>query len=426
MNLGRSFFSLYFLIVACFGALSWLLDEAWSVSVEQDVESYTGYKTVLLAIDEHLKNFPVEQWDSRIKKANDRYNIPIQLIPEENVEVLLPELKFVKGDKVTVYYDDDDITLFQPIVEQKLVLMLGPVASPTRPRTEALIRVLIFIFIGIVIFFWVWPISKDLDKLSNTAKNFGHGDFKAKVGKAESMLVQPMMNTFNMMASRINNLIEAHKELTNAVSHELRTPLARSKFALEVLRGAKDDETRDKYIDKIATDVEELELLVNELLVYAAFENEQPNISYQHHDLKLLVNDQVASFAHNDVDITLHCKADGLLADYDGHFINRALSNLLTNAMKYGNGVVRVTLAADSGQCTIIVEDNGKGVEESFKEIIFDAFSRYESCRGKDTGGFGIGLAIVNKIMLWHNGSARVENSELGGAKFILSWPQSN
>ncbi|WNC73779.1 ATP-binding protein [Thalassotalea psychrophila] len=423
MNLGRSFFSLYFLIVACFGALSWLLDEFWSMNVQQDVESYTGYKTVLIALSDRLVSFPVADWQGRVESANKRYDLPIQIVSDDSIEKLLPDLQYVKDERVTVYYDDNYITLFHPIANQNKVLILGPVQSPTRPRDAALIRVISVLLLGVVIFFWVWPISKDLDKLAKSAKDFGYGDFKIKVDRADSVLVQPMMNTFNMMASRINNLIEAHKELTNAVSHELRTPLARSKFALQVLRGAKDDETREKYIDKITTDVEELESLVNELLVYAAFESEQPNINFTNSDVKQLVDFQVASFASNDFDINFICEQDCVMAEYDAHFINRAFSNLLTNAVKYGQGKLQVSLLSDGQQCSLIVEDNGPGIDDDFKEIIFDAFSRYDKSRGKDTGGFGLGLAIVSKVMLWHNGSATVENSDLGGAKFILSWP---
>lgn len=427
MNLGRSFFSLYFLIVCCFGTLSWLLDEFWSMHVEQDVESYTGYKTVLKALDEKLRvDEPVENWPNRIAIAKERFDLPIILVTTEEAKVLVPDLEFINHDNVTVFYDDNHITIFHHMEGVEQVLVLGPVPSPTRPRTEALIRVVVLVLLGFVIFFWVWPISKDLDKLDKTAKAFGQGDFKATVKGGTSALVQPMINTFNMMSGRINSLIEAHKELTNAVSHELRTPLARSKFALQVLRGAKDDETREKYIDKIATDVEELESLVNELLVYAAFESDQPKITYSHGDVRKLVEYQVENFSNDDVQVTFECDASEIIADFDGHFLNRALSNLMTNAIKYGNDQIKVSLSVDELNCFISVDDNGPGVDSHFKEIIFDAFSRFDKSRGKDTGGFGLGLAIVNKIMQWHNGSAKVEDSVLGGAKFTLTWPKQH
>ncbi|NMP16641.1 ATP-binding protein [Thalassotalea sp. Y01] len=423
MKLGRSFFSLYFLIIACFGVLSYALDHIWSRSVEQDVESYTGYKTVMLAINERLLVLDKTLWNDFIDSANGRFEMPIVIVSETEVETLVPDMSYVQGEDVTVYYDDDHVTLFLPMAESEQVLVLGPVRSPTRPKTEAMVRVAIMVLLGLVVFFWIWPVSRDLDRLAATVTAFGDGQFDAKVEKADSALVQPMVKTFNMMATRINNLIEAHKELTNAVSHELRTPLARSKFALQVLRGAKDDETRERYTDSINTDICELESLVNELLVYASFESEQPNMTMEQTDITALVNYQVHSFSHSCANINVDAQLDQQLIKCDPHFINRALSNLLANAIKYGNGKVLIRMYEQQGQCCIDVEDDGDGVEDSFKSIIFDAFSRFDESRGKDTGGFGLGLAIVSKIMLWHNGEASVSDSELGGAKFSIKWP---
>ncbi len=424
MNLGRSFFSLYFLIICCFAALSWMLDEFWSINVEQDVESYTGYKTVLKALDVKLReDEPYENWQNSIAIAKQRLGLPIVLVSHQDALKIMPDLDSVSHDNVTIFYDNDLITIFHKMTAFDEFLVLGPVESPTRPRTEALLRVFILVILAIVIFFWVWPISKDLDKLDKTTKAFGHGDFKAKISGGTSALVQPMINTFNMMASRINGLIEAHKELINAVSHELRTPLARTKFALQVLRGAKDDATREKYLDKIATDVEELESLVNELLVYATFENEQPKMAFTNGDLKQLVLYQLNNFTDYSGTIELSCPEDIVVADFDSHFINRAVCNLISNAVKHGHSLIKVSVTKTDNICSIMVEDDGPGIDNDFKKIIFDAFSRYDKSRGKDTGGFGLGLAIVSKIMLWHNGIAKVDNSSLGGAKFTLSWP---
>ncbi len=423
MNLGRSFFSLYFLIISCFGALSWVLDEFWSLHVEQKVESYTGYKTLLKVLEGNISRFPVSQWKTWVEGQQEYFDLPLLLVDRENIQSLIPEMDSISDGVNTVFYDSNHITLFHPIASQDKVFVLGPVLSPTRPRTEALVRVFIVITLGIVIFFWVWPISKDLDKLNDTVKEFGQGDFNAKITGGTSVLVRPMMNTFNMMAARINGLIEAHKELTNAVSHELRTPLARSKFALEVLRKAQDEEVRQDYINKIAFDVEELESLVNELLVYAAFENEQPNMSISRNDLAELVRYQSESFAGFDGKLSVDVASGSFMAEYDSHFINRALSNLITNAFKYGDGEVKISLTSDAKFCYLSVEDNGPGIDEEFKKIIFDAFSRHDKSRTRDTGGFGLGLAIVNKIMQWHNGSAVIGDSELGGAKFTLTWP---
>ncbi|WP_371372548.1 ATP-binding protein [Thalassotalea aquiviva] len=426
MNLGRSFFSLYFLIIACFGGLNWILDELWSIQVEQKIESYTGYKTLLKAFEINLASFPQAQWQSRIDLQKERYELPLLLVDADNVETLIPDLKFVKSEETTVYYDNDQIFLFRPISNHDLVLVLGPVQSPTRPRTEALIRVFIVLVLGIVIFFWVWPISKDLDQLNDTVHKFGQGDFNAKVSGGNSVLVRPMMNTFNMMAARINGLIEAHKELTNAVSHELRTPLSRSKFSLELLRQAKDENTRQIYLNKISSDIEELESLVNELLVYAAFENEQPNIQLNPTNISTLVKAQVESFSNFSGEINFIDNKSDIFAKCDEYFINRAVSNLIANAIKYGHGKVVVSVSEQNDQCLIVVEDNGIGISPAFKDVIFAPFSRDDESRTRETGGFGLGLAIVNKIMQWHKGQVVIEDSELGGAKFILSLPKKH
>jgi two-component system OmpR family sensor kinase/two-component system sensor histidine kinase RstB len=80
-------------------------------------------------------------------------------------------------------------------------------------------------------------------------------------------------------------------------------------------------------------------------------------------------------------------------------------------------------LIKNTPYCCICVEDNGEGVSEHFKEVIFDAFSRGDQSRNRETGGFGLGLAIVARILEWHQGSTSLSDSDLGGAKFKLYWP---
>ncbi|WP_371185354.1 ATP-binding protein [Thalassotalea maritima] len=423
MKLSRSFFTLYFLIIACFGVLSYALDELWSKNVEQDVESYTGYKTFLMAIREQLLAHNDEQWEQLVSTASQRYQLTMTLVDEADVETLNPSLQFIKGEDVTVYYDDDYVTLFLPIANSERVLILGPVQSPTRPKTEALVRVAILLLLAVVVFFWIWPVSRDLDRLAVAAKAFGDGEFNATVNKADSSLVQPLIETFNMMARRINHLIGAHKELTNAVSHELRTPLARSKFALQVLRSANEAQVREKYTDSIDNDICELETLVNELLMYASFDSQQPNMALQATDIIALVNYQAVEFADQPANVHIETPKHDVMVRCDPHYVNRAVANLLRNGIKYGRGEVRIKVSVVDGYCRIDVEDNGDGVDDSFKKIIFDPFSRFDQSRGKDTGGFGLGLAIVSKIMLWHKGKVDVSDSELGGARFSLYLP---
>ena len=424
MKLGRSFFNLYFFIISTFIIFSWALDEAWTSYLEQDIESYTGYKTMLMALGDYTQKHDEDEWEEIISGAGKRWELPLKLMTLAEVEAIdHTDHNALKHSNTHIYYSGGSVTLHYLIKGSDSVITLERAKMPTRPRLKATYRVLILATFGVVIFIWLWPMSRDLEQLKKATRAFGQGNFDSKAPAAKSTMIAPMISSFNMMAARIRRLIEAHKELTNAVSHELRTPLARTKFALQMLDTIKDDGKRAKYQQQISNDVCELEELINEMLIYAAFDNDKPDLNFTRIDLNELVKLQIASHDQFVSSIEFINKLPDNLVCCDGHFIDRAVNNFVSNAIKYGNDKVRVTLSLENEQCKICVEDNGDGVSDEFKKVIFDAFSRGDQSRNRETGGFGLGLAIVARIMEWHQGQATIGDSELGGASFTLSWP---
>jgi len=450
MKFGRSFFSLYFLIIATFIIFSWLLDQVWNSYLEQDVESYTGYKTMLAAVGDYVQKHPEDEWEKVIKKTGERYGLPLAIIPLSEIK----ESEYENHNKIDsgdthIYYTNDMVTLHYLLKGSGKVLSLGPAKMPTRPKVKAIYRVIILTTFGIIIFIWLWPVSRDLDELKQVTSKFGQGDFNVKAANAKSSMMGSTLSSFNMMAERIKRLIDAHKELTSAVSHELRTPLARTKFALQMLSSVKDDGKREKYHQQITRDVCELEELINEMLIYASFDSDRPDLDFKNNSIYELVATQVASHQDFSDSIELIDNSQGLFVECDNHFIDRALNNFISNAIKYGAGKVRVTISTQNGlvqqnvlkssqqssqigsqisntqntYCVICVEDNGDGVSDEFKKVIFDAFSRGDQSRNRETGGFGLGLAIVARIMEWHYGEASIADSDLGGAAFTLTLP---
>jgi len=416
-------------VITTFIIFSWLLDEVWSSYLEQDIESYTGYKTMLHAVGDYIEDKPQEKWEELISKTGERYQLSLSLMPLTEFEKLdHSEHHYLQHETTHVYYYQDKVTIHHVLGDSDMVLNLGPVKMPTRPRIEALIRVLILAVFGLLIFIWLWPVSRDLDQLKKAASDFGQGKFESRAAKAKSTMMSSMVSAFNMMAGRIKRLIEAHKELTNAVSHELRTPLARSKFALQMLSSTNDEQKKEKYINQITGDIVELEELINEMLVYAAFDSDKPKLTIGPCDISELINRQINTHDAFNGEIEFINTTSNLSVECDNHFIDRALNNFVTNAIKYGGGKVRVTLSVaekNKGQqvCVICIEDNGDGVSDDFKKVIFDAFSRGDQSRNRETGGFGLGLAIVARIMEWHQGIATINDSALGGAAFTLIWP---
>lgn len=425
MKLGRTFFSLYFLIIAVFIFFSWLLDEVWSSYIEQDIESYTGYKTMLEAISDYAAGFPEEEWENIINRSAEKYQLPLSLQPIKEVEQAdRQDRKSLRKGKTLVFYKGDDVWIDHIMPDNKTVIELGPAKMPTRPRIEAVIRVIILATFGVLVFFWLWPLSKDLDELKKATKRFGDGEFDAVAPDAQSGTIRPMIKTFNMMSHRIKRLIEGHKELSSAVAHELRTPLARSRFALQMLGNLKDEAKREKYTNQIESDIAELEELINEMLVYASFDSDKPELNIREHKLLDIVQGQANNFKQFDGELLVAIKEDLPEVLCDRHFIERALSNYISNAIKYGKDKILLTAGVEEGYAYITVEDNGEGLSDQFKEKAFDAFSRADEARNKDVGGFGLGLAIVSRVMEWHQGKVIAEESDnLGGAQFTIRWP---
>ncbi|WDE07672.1 two-component sensor histidine kinase [Thalassomonas viridans] len=424
MKFGSTFISLYLMMILTFTGVSWVLDEYWAQELEQDVESYTGYKSVVLALGGLLNHRPDVLWPLILDQASQRLKLPVHLIEKNAVTHFTSEQQtMLASGQVVVYYENTSIRLYQLLGDNSTLLALGPVKVPTRPKQKAFIRVFFLLITALVILLWLWPLSRDLDALQKSTRLFGKGNLDIKAPTAFTPTIAPVVKTFNMMAERIKTLIAEQQELTNAVSHELRTPLARTKFALQMLEKSRDSEKSAQYIAQISSDVTELDELINEMLLYAAFEHDKPVLDFKPQPLADIIEQQIAKHSCFNGDISFINHTQALQLVCDRRFIDRALNNYLANAVKYGRGEIRVALTADDKHCYIRVEDNGGGVADDFKSLVFDAFSRGDKSRNRETGGFGLGLAIVQKIMLWHRGRAYVEDSDLGGACFVLCLP---
>jgi two-component system sensor histidine kinase RstB len=113
------------------------------------------------------------------------------------------------------------------------------------------------------------------------------------------------------------------------------------------------------------------------------------------------------------------------MAEVEPRHLHRAIQNLVGNAARYASRQVRVRCRLDSNNCRIDVEDDGPGIPRSDWDRVFIAFSRLDDSRTRTSGGYGLGLSIVRRIMYWHGGQAFVGiSATLGGACFSLVWPR--
>ncbi|MGO2563811.1 MAG: ATP-binding protein, partial [Pseudoalteromonas nigrifaciens] len=207
--------------------------------------------------------------------------------------------------------------------------------------------------------------------------------------------------------------------------HEFRTPLARLKFAIAMLKDRMLDDKAEKYLANMQVDINELEALVSEMLEYARLDSQQPSLQLINCNLVAVVKTVVEKLSF-DTRIKLSTTLPSeLIYRCDSHFMARIMQNLVGNALKHANNSVQITLLAQANNIVFIVEDDGNGIAEVERENVFKPFTRLDKSRDKKTGGFGLGLAIVSKIISWHQGQCTIEDSSLGGAKFIVSLPIS-
>ncbi|MDN3223579.1 ATP-binding protein [Pseudomonas nunensis] len=281
------------------------------------------------------------------------------------------------------------------------------------------------VLIGIVLFFWVRPHWRDLEKLRLAAERFGDNDLSSRIQLSKRSNIRDLSEHFNLMAARIEGLIANQRELTNAVSHELRTPIARLSFELDQLKQQPDPAQNRELIADMYADLGELEEMVSELLTYASLERGATVITRENIQASSWLDSVVGSVALEAEAagvqlLIVECQIDEVRIE--PRFMARAVINLLRNAIRYAAGRVEVSLVRSGDQYEVQVNDDGPGVPVDGREKIFEPFSRLDASRDRRTGGFGLGLALVRRVSQSHGGQVEVADSPWGGASFRMTW----
>lgn len=247
-------------------------------------------------------------------------------------------------------------------------------------------------------------------RLAIAANAFGKGrdvpHFKPE-GAAE---VRQAAAAFARMRDRIRRQVDQRTEMLAGVSHDLRTPLTRMKLELAMMNG--------DGIDDLKQDVVEMERMVEGYLAFARGEGSE---RLKPTDLGALVEEVVGKAKRDGAVVDLHCEEE-LVLQLRSQAVTRCLTNLLSNAARYGSHVaVRAGRRADVAEVTI--DDDGPGIPADKREDVFKAFVRLEGSRNPKTGGVGLGLTIARDVARFHGGDVLLEDSPLGGLRARLRLP---
>ncbi len=408
-------------------------DMTWEIVLsETQTEHYQRVTSVTFyLLEQALLRQPKSIWPDVLVRLNTQFTFPIALQSMESM-TLTPAQRGRLSAGLVLSTDAATPTErhHHRIDTTGDILTIGPFAAPLFLTKMPFILLFLFaILMALTVLIWVRPLWRGLAQLRSTAEAFGRGDFSVRTHIAPRAALGQFAQTFNAMGERIQQLISSHKELTNAVSHELRTPVARLRFGMEMLQSAPDEQTRTRHIAGMNGDIDELEGLIAELLTYARFDRATPALTLQRQELEAWLNETVRRAWTKDHQITLHLHpapiANAPCAYFEPKLMARAVGNILQNAQRYAIQHIEVSTDVSASTCRIIIDDDGPGIPSVDRARIFDPFTRLDTSRNRASGGYGLGLAIVRRIMQWHGGNIGVEESPLGGARFVISWPSS-
>lgn len=374
-----------------------------------------------------LLRLPQDQWKKRITELEPQFGYRIELLDLSSLQLAPDLLDQLRQGQIAVAEDGE--LLYHQVADSGMVILKGPfsVLEPDPGFFNLAIWLAITAIVGLLTLLYIIPYWRKLNTIGTAAIRFGNGDFSVRVKISKRSSLAPIAAAFNTMADRIQQLITSHKELTNAVSHELRTPLSRLRFGLELLENSEDLENRAHYAKELQIDVAELEALVSELLTFARFDRERPELQFGLHRLEPFLHQVLEESIgeENPIDCRLDYRLDQQSAEarFEPKYLARALGNLIQNALRHAEGRIRLIAERDGDNCILHLDDDGPGIREPDRHRVFEPFTRLDASRSRKSGGYGLGLAIVMRIITWHNGQVAIADSPLGGARLTLSWP---
>jgi two-component system OmpR family sensor kinase len=432
--MNRLFFRFFILVMLSITAATFVIYFAISRLFGDPLEDIARRQAAaqIFVLEQYVDRASADEWLTRLNKVREVSEANFEIVPLAAARAALPPASlaaFERGELVVLpaeraFYRRVDLKGERYVgSDEEAILALDlPIDIGLALKMEAVRYVIVALALLIPIALWSRSHWKGLQQLSAVADDFGSGNLAARARMRPNDSIYPLAERINAMAGRIEALLEAQRNLLHSVSHEVRTPIARLEFALELLRDAARDPALEKRIAGMEGDLRELNGLVNELLGMTKLDS-RPQLDLESVDVKPMLEGLAAALAPAPARLELDLPGNLPAVQADRRLLARALDNLLRNAQKYSDGHVAVSARAAGRQLSVLVEDNGPGIPEAERERIFEPFYRIDRSRDRATGGFGLGLSIVQKAVALHGGSVTIGTSKLGGASFTVVIP---
>jgi signal transduction histidine kinase len=405
-----------------------LLGRQYDASVAQ--ENIWLTRSLNELIQQRLDEVPQAQWPILLQQMAGDYPFDIDSVA---LDVLTEaERRLMQAKGVAIHLDlgllEERITLYYPLAGYpERILRYQANNQLYAGYNWILLVLLIGLLLGIALSVW-WlarPLVRHIYQLARVSRAIGTGRLDARADEKAPAPLGKLARDINGMAQQLDQLLQEQQAMTGAVAHELRTPIANLRFALDLTRSTDDVEQLREQIAEMDVDIDALDELVDELLTYARLRHSGDTVSKQSLRLKPLLAQQLDKLGplQPGMNYRLECD-DELQLVANERDVLRAVSNLLRNAQRYARQQVQISVQPQADQLILAVEDDGPGIPLAERQRVLLPFTRLDQSRSRASGGFGLGLAIVQRIVQQHQGQILIEDSVLGGSRICLHFPR--
>lgn len=274
---------------------------------------------------------------------------------------------------------------------------------------------LMFAFSLLILLPIVWIFARALSipiaKFSQATRRIGTDPNAPPLPVEGPKEMHAAIESFNAMQERLNGLLRERTEMIAAIAHDLRTPLTRLTFRL--------DDLPAPLNEKVMADINEMKSMISLALDF--IRDRSQGINRQRLDFRLLVESVVDDQVDLGREVVL-AKGAPVTLEGDPLALRRAIMNLVDNAIKYGERA-RLQLTVIDESCVLDIDDDGPGINEALHKRVFEPFYRVEGSRNRDTGGVGLGLAVVRAVIQDHAGEIQLRNRSPKGLRVTIKLP---
>ena len=409
----RLFIQFYLLLIGCFGLAILLIGLVYQVSAERAGDRYLEHmmQGSLGLLTGELARLPPARWPVRMGEQSQQLNLPLQLGALANQPLAREDQAFLEAGNIVIVEEDD--TFLQRIPGTDQVLIVGPVPYLSYLHelhwVDVGLLLLIGLSLGLPILLWLRPHWRGLQQLEQTARRVGDGDLSSRTGLPPGSSLGRVGRTFDQMTEQLQAMLASRKQLTDAIAHELRTPVSNLMTHTEVVLSKKRD--INAYEENLYSNLEELKRMsrmIDDMLFLAKADNgliipEQARIELA--DVVFKLFDYYHLLAEErGIELSLTGKGQVL---GDRLMLDRALSNLLSNALRYtpAGQTISVLIRETEDSTTFSIENPGDTISSEHLEKLFDRFYRVDPARREGSpSNAGLGLAITRSIIEAHKG----------------------